>query len=90
MPWVHHRGLHQDHRAEGNVEVEGKDQELLDLVSGTLLQCRVRGGFGCHDGLLRDVERHSAFTLVPAGASYGCRITAPCVAQARADDYAAL
>ena len=24
----------------------GKDQELLDLVSGTLLQCRVRVGLG--------------------------------------------
>jgi hypothetical protein len=48
---VQHRGLHRNHRAEGNVEVDGQDQEFLDLVSGALLQCRLRGGLDCHDGL---------------------------------------
>jgi hypothetical protein len=48
---VQHRGLHRNHRAEGDVEVDGQDQEFLDLVSGALLQCRLRAGLGCHDRL---------------------------------------
>ena len=48
---VQHRALHRNHRAEGNVEVDGQDQEFLELVSGALLQCRLRGDLGCHDRL---------------------------------------
>ncbi len=50
---VQHRGLHQDHRAEGDVEVGADDREFFELVLGALAQRRFCVGFGCHGGLLR-------------------------------------
>ena len=45
-----HRGLHHDHRAEGDVEVGADDRELLELVHGAVVQRRFRAGLGCHNG----------------------------------------
>jgi hypothetical protein len=49
---MQHGGLHHDHCADSDVEVDRKDRELLELVSGALGQRRFRVGLGCHDDLL--------------------------------------
>ena len=33
---VQHRGLHQNHRSEGDVEIKRNEYELLELVHGAL------------------------------------------------------
>ena len=66
---VQHGGLHHDHRAEGDVEVDGKDRELPELVNGALGQRRFRMDFGWHHGLLPRLAavRCQAFFITGGG-----------------------